>query len=314
MPITKEQLEAQRLIEQKRASDKTLLEAGVRPKLRIVKGRQTDGDFFTTFEKARKQRGICPKCDDKIPSMGGPYCDCLVGQGALAAHRRAMEAARIGEQARQAERRKKLCGKLQKAGGYIVPERYKHYTPKSLAEEYGMTVYNQKKVAIEQIMNWADGKVEKPGMVLSGDFGTGKTALALWAMSRRIRQTHEAPLLIRYADFIGSIQETYGRNSDVSRRELITGAQAAEVMMLDDFGEVGLPLGQQASNDKQTILLEVLDYRTQNDLPTLIVTNLTIARMMAQFNGAIVGRLTELCALVEMGGKNLREKGAVGWQ
>jgi DNA replication protein DnaC len=251
----------------------------------------------------------CAKCQDYVWAYPGPYCECKSGDACEILWREYLASVEQGRK----QRFRKLQEQLKKAGGFVIPERYKDYTPKSLAKEYGMTVYNQKKGAIEQIMNWADDKAEKPGMVLSGDFGTGKTALALWAMSRRIRQTHEAPLLIRYADFIGSIQETYNRNSDVSRRELISGAQSAEAMMLDDFGEVGLPLGQQASNDKQTILLEVLDYRTQNDLPTLIVTNLTIARMMAQFNGAIIGRLTELCALVEMGGKNLREKGAMGW-
>ena len=57
-------------------------------------------------------------------------------------------------------------------------------------------------------------------------------------MRQRIARTGETALILRYADFIGAVQETYGRNGNgtATKRELIYAAQTAGVLMLDDFG------------------------------------------------------------------------------
>lgn len=314
MPTTEELLQAQRALEQKRAADKSLLEAGTRPKLRIVK--RTDGDFPAVFAKALEEHKTaprCPKCDNEIPSWGGPYCDCPVGQSTLASHRRTAEAEKSRQQAREAERRQELCKKLQKAGGFVVPEKYKGFTPKTLHDTYGVAVYRQKEEVVKLAQGWADGTLERSSLLVTGDFGTGKSALCFWAVRRRVARTNEVPLLIRYRQFIDVIQDCYRRGSENRKLDFVMGAQQAEILMLDDFGHVNLPLGTEAHPDKQEIMLEVLDWRTQNDMPTLIVTNLTQARLLAQFNGAITGRLMELCMFVEMGGRNLREKDGMGW-
>ena len=314
MPTTEELLRAQRAIEQKKAADKELLEAGMRPKLRIVK--RTNDDFPAAFTKALeeyKNTPKCPKCGNELPSWGGPYCDCPVGQSTKVGHRRTAEAEKSREQARQSERREQLCKKLQKAGGFIVPEKYKHLTPKTLHDVYGVNVYRQKERIIKLAQGWADGTLGRSSLLVTGDFGTGKSALCFWAVRRRVARTNEVPLLIRYRQFIDVVQDCYRRGSENRKLDFIMGAQQAGILMLDDFGHVNLPLGEEAHPDKQEIMLEVLDWRTQNDMPTLIVTNLTQARLLAQFNGAITGRLMELCILVEMGGKNLRKKDSVGW-
>lgn len=317
MPTTEELLQAQRAIEQKREADKVLLEAGTRPRLRIVKGVQGDGDFPIAFTKALEEYETtprCPKCDNEIPPWGGPYCDCPVGQAALTSHRRTAEAEKSRGQAKQAERRRELCEKLRKAGGFVVPEKYKGFTPKTLHDIYGVAAYRQKEDVVKLARNWADGTLERSSLLVAGDFGTGKSAVCFWAVRRRVLRTNEVPLLIRYRQFIDIVQDCYRRGSENRKLDFIMGAQRAEILMLDDFGHINLPLGTEAHPDKQEIILEVLDYRTQHGMATLIVTNLTQAQLMAQFNGAITGRLMELCQWVEMGGIDLRKKGTVGWQ
>lgn len=316
MPTTEELLQARRAIEQKKAADKALLETGTKPKLRIVKSARIDGDFPAAFTKALEEYEAaprCPKCNNETPPWGGPYCSCPMGQAALISHRRAAEAEKSREQAKHAERRKQLCQKLRKAGGFVVPEKYKGFTPKTLHDTYGVAVYRQKEGVVKLARDWADGISGRSGLLMTGDFGTGKSALCFWAVRRRALRTNEVPLLIRYRQFIDAVQDCYRRGSENRKLDFIMGAQQAEILMLDDFGHVNLLLGTEAHPDKQEIVLEVLDWRTQNDMPTLIVTNLTQAQLMAQFNGAITGRLMELCQWVEMGGQNLREKGTVGW-
>ena len=252
----------------------------------------------------------CHKCNDQVVVSAGPYCDCPAGKQS----KQLWSEKQANVEAACRRRLAKARQKLDTAGGFLVPERYKFYSPESLVQKYGRKTYDKKAEAWLLLKDFASGKLEKPGLLLTGDFGTGKTAAALCAMRNRIRRTGEPSLLIRYADFIGAVQQTYSKNSggEATRRELILAAQTAPLLMLDDFGEVSLG-SNAASNDKQTIILEVLDYRVQHGLATLIVTNLTQAWLMAQFNGAIVGRLMELCQLVTMGGRNLREKEAIGW-
>ena len=268
MPVTAKQLEeAQRLIAQKLAAV---------PKLRIVK---------------REEPWVpnCPKCMDKVTVRPGPHCDCEAGQSSTrlwiefkAANQEAAD--RRAEKARQ---------KLERAGGFVVPERYKGYTPTTLASVYGKAAYKRKEMAVKVALAWAKGTLEKPSLLVTGDPGTGKTALMLWAFRHRIARTNEPALLIRYMRFINAVQATY--SGEGNKVELLLAASTAALLLIDEFGENASANG--ASSDKQNIMREVLDARNMNDLPTVIITNLTNARLMAQFGGDIISRLQEMALL-----------------
>lgn len=185
---------------------------------------------------------------------------------------------------------------------------YKGFTPKTLYEKYGKAVYRQKESAIKRTQTWADGKLKKPGLLLMGDTGVGKTTLALWAICRYSKRTDRTLVLIKYPDF--DTQETHNQKNlnQATECDPIYIAQRAKILMIDNLGHMSFHFGKEAHPDKQEIVLRILDYRIQYELPTIIVTSLTEARLKAQFNEAIVGRLMELCNWVEMDGKNLRER------
>lgn len=273
MPTAQQVAEAERLIAQKLAAD------AKRPKLRLVEKR-------------------------KLP------------EAALEYWRGVGETSLPSREERQRQRRQEWAAKmLEPAGGFKVPERYKHYTPDTLQKLIGKKKYNsEKKEAVDIAAVWADGKLEKPSLLIWGDPGTGKTALAICAMRYRAAQTGESKLLIRYGAFVNAVQATYnGSNRQgPTKQQLLRAVQIADLLLVDDFGENALGLAA-ASNDKQNIMREILDYRNMNDLPTVIISNLTPARLQAQFKEDIISRLQEMALLIEMGGTDLREKGAVGW-
>jgi DNA replication protein DnaC len=290
--------EAQRLIAQKLAS---------RPELRIVK------------KEPEPWVPDCVKCNDVVVVRPGPYCECPAG----AESQRLWDAMKASEEAARQRRLEKVREKLQRAGGFVVPKRYERYTTAKRYERYttatlrnlvGKADYDRdKKPAVDLLAAWADRRLQKPSLLLTGEPGVGKTALALGAVRARTRATGESKLLIRYIRFIHAIQGTYDGNGDVSKEELLLAASTVDVLMLDDFGENALGL-KAASNDKQNSVREVLDYRNMHDLATLIITNLTEGRLQAQFGDDIISRLQEMAILVEVGGEDLRQRGAVGWQ
>lgn len=285
--------EAERLIAQKLAAD--------RPRLRLVEKEQA-----TWIPN-------CSECNDAVVVRPGPYCECDAGKES----ERLWAAMKASDEASRQRRMGRVHDKLQRAGGFVVPARYKNYTPRTLQALITKREWDTKKneglrAAVDIAVAWADGLLEKPGLLLTGDTGIGKTALMLWACRRRTERTGESRLLIRYGRFIGVIQGTYDGNGDLSKEELLLAASTVDVLLLDDFGENALGL-KAASNDKQNIIREVMDHRNMHDLPTVIITNLTQGGLQAQFGPDIIGRLREHCLLVEVSGADLREKGAAGW-
>ena len=223
-----------------------------------------------------------------------------------------VDVSRPTSEERLRQRRQEWAGRMLKPIAFKVPARYQDYTPRSLQKLCGKD-YKAKEPAVTLMITWSNGELDRPGALITGDPGTGKTALVLWAVRRRAKRTGESAGLIRYGAFINAVQATYSNNDGPSKQQLMRAAQIADLMLIDDFGENALALGISASNDKQNVMREILDYRNMSDLPTVIVTNLSIARLQAQFGEDIISRLQEHCVAVEMNGVDLRRKGAVGW-
>jgi len=287
--------EAERLIQQKRVAER-------KPKLRLVSPRRPH-QGYTVDELMAKAK-----------AMGyEPYR--MTDEEYEQSRKRAWEEAEEREKERYARERQEWARRiLEPAGGFKVPGRYESYTPRTLQAMCSPQEFKVKKPAVLLMADWADGKLSRPGVLITGTPGTGKTVLALWAFNRRAERTEESRLLVRYGAFINAVQATYdNERGGPTKSQLMRAGQIADLLLVDDFGENALALGQAASNDKQNIVREIVDYRNMHDLPTVIISNLTTARLQAQFGEDIISRLQEHCVLVEMNGVDLRRKGAVGW-
>jgi len=284
-----------------------------------TRGRKESTAFSIAFEKALQEyyydRPRCPECDHAEPPMGGPYCKCKAGQDWQSLHRRWVEEDR---QAVEEARRRRLEREF---GPMMVPPQFQGITPWTMVEQYGESAKKGKVNAIKAAAAWAGvdlttGKVGEPtaqkwGLLLYGDPGTGKSALAWWAV-----QARGWGLWLTWNDLLGQIQ-----NEWEGREALIEAAQNAPVLFLDDLGDPYSSNGR-ITDDRRNILFRIINHRLANQLPTIITSNINggnlnvvMVNLERQFDERIVDRLFELCNLVEMGGANLRrapKKGAVG--
>jgi DNA replication protein DnaC len=77
---------------------------------------------------------------------------------------------------------------------------------------------------------------EKPGVLLSGDVGTGKTHVAVAVVSRALMAKGFEVIFCDHQGLFEQIRTGYDRASGASDREAYHPALEAEVLLLDDLG------------------------------------------------------------------------------
>jgi len=118
-------------------------------------------------------------------------------------------------------------------------------------------------------------------LILSGDYGTGKTHLAVAAL--RIFGTG---WLVKQASLLRALRDTY---ADKSAFDPIERAQGARLFVLDDAGLSG------GGKDELPMLHEILDYRHGERLPTIITSNLPFDNLAGVLGDRMGDRLRESC-------------------
>lgn len=147
---------------------------------------------------------------------------------------------------------------------------------------------------------------DKPGLLLWGGTGTGKTTLAVSILRWRA-VLGDSVAFTDYTDLIKRIQRTYAKNydGDLTEDEIIKSVSKAGFLVLDDLGSVA---SDRATDNRIEIVFRVINGRYAANLPTVITTNLTPDKLYSQFGDRVSSRIVGLCHIVEMQGTDLRTK------
>lgn len=246
----------------------------------------------------------CSLCEDvgyrgwKTPAAGYPvkevtFCDCVYGKKAAAFWA-----------GKESEAHQRKLGQLFANAG--IPAHFRDMTIDTLVERVGADTGKQ--VAIEAVMQLVnqgyivDERTNryKPGVVVSGDFGRGKTGL-LTPVLRNAVEAGKSALWVEVYDFISEVQRGYEDGSSLAKLE---AAQRADIILLDDLGDKSRT--KEETDDRRRIMYQLINYRHNNALPMLITTNLTGKELALQFGARTFERIAESCAWVSMTGRNLR--------
>ncbi len=155
-----------------------------------------------------------------------------------------------------------------------------------------------------------DKGVDKPGLLLAGPTGCGKTTLAA-IIYRNWHRFDPDALWHVYLPFIKDVQGAYGGRDDrPGPDEIIRRAKIAKHLALDDLGSLAKAERHEkvklTFEDRIEILRQVIDYRSAKALPTVITFNLTIEQMYGQFGDLVGSRIVGLCHAVYMDGPDHR--------
>jgi DNA replication protein DnaC len=244
----------------------------------------------------------CPECGGTGELEDNAFCDaCEYGRHKAEMRARWLEKNKADVEAAWRRRMEKLYGPCLE-----VPKRYQGLTPQTL-EALGPMAMEGKREAIEAATRWANSEGDKPGLLLYGKAGRGKSVLGWWAVPQR-----GWGLWLTWPELTRKIQSSYSR--DGNSEAMIEAAQNVPVLFLDDLGDPDRR-GME-SNDKRDILFQIVNHRLVHSKPTFITTNLEgsdIAKQFGhriasskQFGHRIASRLLELCEWCNVGGVDLR--------
>lgn len=152
---------------------------------------------------------------------------------------------------------------------------------------------------------------ERPGLLLVGDTGTGKTHLGVAALRAVIEKGHEG-LFFDFQNLLDRIRAGYDSTSGASNREAYRAALDAEVLLLDDLGS------HRVTEWMEDTVTAIITHRCNHRKPLIATTNLDIdasvpaayttpggtsvhRRSLAEVIGSRAhSRLFEMCRIVKM--------------
>lgn len=219
------------------------------------------------------------------------FCDCAYGEYAKAA-----------EHAKTAKvQQERLKQAFTRAG---IPAHFHGLTIDTLATIAGDDAEKAKAIEVARAMVEQGMYQDKPGVFLFGSYGCGKTGVLTPVLRHWLDQGHSG-LWIEFYDFCEEIQSKYGKGDEASQAmDLVRGV---DWLMMDDIGDTARK--EPETDDKRKLLYQIVNHRHNHVRPMLITSNLTPGEFTAQFGARTFERIAECCAVVKIGGRNLRRPG-----
>ncbi len=148
--------------------------------------------------------------------------------------------------------------------------------------------------------------IEKYGMFLTGNVGTGKSGLA--AAVANVAMQAGIPVLYRTVpDLLDYIRSTFNPASTEQYGDVFDRVKRADLLVLDDLGTES-PTAWVTEK-----LYQIVDFRYRHTMRLIVTSNYTLPELIEHFERAgdamgrrIVDRIMEMCAVVNVSGNNLR--------
>lgn len=202
---------------------------------------------------------------------------------------------------RYAERQKELLWQNAK-----VPPKYAAYTFATFVARAAGDPGKQEAITAVRTLEETGAVEGKPGLLLWGKPGVGKTG-ALSPLFLHFLRQGQTGVWVQYNELMSEMRKFEDGNVG-SRMEM---CKSIDVLFIDDFGD---PAAEKAASDySRDVMFRIIDYRLNNGKRMLVTSNLDIDKIADQFHARVARRLKECCAVVKVAGRPLGNEKEVGF-
>lgn len=167
-----------------------------------------------------------------------------------------------------------------------------YYNSGSLDQEHSLKAQKALKAAQDFCRNVLNNPHEI-GLLFSGSVGSGKTFLAAAIANVLIEQQTKLLFLV-VPDLLDELRATYDSKSETSEYDLLDIARTIPVLILDDLG------AHNYTDWTRNRLYTILNYRTNEQLPTIITTNLSFDEIETYLGERTCSRLLQMCRIFRL--------------
>ena len=152
---------------------------------------------------------------------------------------------------------------------------------------------------IQKVAEWMTGNPVKAGLVFQGTIGSGKTTLmyALYGLYKQL-----ASLVIYTTAYELHSQFKHYLEKDASRYEEFLHAK---YLFLDELGSE--PERCQSYGTDYTPVQNLISYRYDRKLPTIVTTNLSDDMILDRYGPRLMDRFNEMFSILRFKGKSYRK-------
>lgn len=140
----------------------------------------------------------------------------------------------------------------------------------------------------------------KNGIIMVGDYGTGKTHLAS-AISNALL---DRGIPVLFDTFGGHLEKLKAEFDGGSNAQYLKLMREVPMLVIDDVGK------EKQTEWSQSIMYDVINHRYEDMTPVIITSNMGDRQLQEYFGGACFSRLISMCNLVVTRGEDWRKKGA----
>ena len=256
---------------------------------------------------------VCPFCSRELEPIAheapaqtfGPghvwiarrtKCGCAGEQAAIAAQRQ--QQAATHKDRRQAA----WVWALQRAGleGRLASASFETYKAKTAAQK--KCLHQCKQYAHDLV---TDNLRDKPWLVLTGQYGAGKTHLAAAIVREALGNGWSQCYFRPWLSYLRRLMDSFGDDAEERTADVARELAAGKLVVIDDIDNDRASVSR--SGFAETELFRAIDDRYRANLPTILTFNRTPLEMVPWLGYAGVDRLTQYSyAVVEFSGVSYR--------